>query len=395
MPGTSSASAVLPAKPKLAITLFSDDTSVTRQAAVARYQFAIVSMTAWKSASELQSFVTGVKQRNPNIKLAQYVMLQELQDYASTDPNYPKTQAVNASNWWHRNASGTRTQWTTGYAAYNVNITDWALPDATGKRWHQVKAKFDNDKFFANMKGLDYVYLDGFDVPLSDGDWKRIGTNQSRTDPEIVSAYRKGNVNYVNSVRALNPGLKFIGNSASIESPEYKGQIEGVNRECLMGKSWSLEGRGWEIMMASYRTALANVKAPSKDVVFGACNTKTTIDPQLYRYGLASALMEDGYYSFAENTYKQLPWYDESDAPLGTAAEAPPTAPTSSGIWMRRYTNGLVLVNPSKTTVATINVGAGYKYVKGTIDTVVNTGLPVANNTVTLQPRSGLVLIKQ
>ena len=376
--------------------MFSDDVSVAQQERVARDQFAVVGMTPWKSASALQSFVTGVKQRNPNIKLAQYVMLSEVQDYLPTDPNYPKTQAVNTTNWWHRNASGVRTQWTTSYAAFNINITDWTLPDATGKRWPQVKAKLDNDMLFTKMIGLDYVYMDGFDVPLSDGDWKRIGTNQSRTDPEIVSAYRKGNVNYVNGVRALNPGLKFIGNSASIEAPEYRGQLEGVYRECLMGKSWSHETRlGWEAAMASYRTALANVKAPSKDVVFGVCNTATTINPQLYRYGLASALMEDGYHGYSENTYTQLPWYDESDAPLGTAAEAPPTAPTASGIWMRRYTNGLVLVNPSKTTAASINVGAGYKFLNGTIDPVVNNGLSVPNNTVTLQPRSGLVLVRQ
>ena len=259
-------------------------------------------------------------------------MLQELQDLPSTDPKYAQWQAVNSNNWWHRDAAGNRTQWTTGYSAHNINITDWARPNASGQRWHQVKAKMDNDKLFANMKGLDYVYLDGFDVPLADGDWKLIGTNQSRKDADIVSAYRKGNVAYANSVRALNPSLKFIGNSASIEAPEYRNQIEGAYRECLMGKSWSLETRlGWEAMMDSYRVALANTKA-TKDVVFGSCNL--TADPDFYRYGLASALLEDGYFSFSVNGYSQLPWFDEGDAPLGTAAEAPPTAPTASGLWM-------------------------------------------------------------
>ncbi|NJO01532.1 MAG: hypothetical protein HC880_07450, partial [Bacteroidia bacterium] len=48
------------------------------------------------------------------------------------------------------------------------------LADTYRQRWHQVKAKYDHDKLFNNMKGLDYVYMDGFDVPQSDGDWKRI-----------------------------------------------------------------------------------------------------------------------------------------------------------------------------------------------------------------------------
>jgi len=365
--------------------------SATTQQQVARYGFAILGMTTWKSATALQSHINNIKSLNPSIKLAQYVMLQEIQDFPSTDPNYPKWLAVNSNNWWHRNATGARTQWTANYAAYNINITDWAPADANGQRWHQVKAKYDNDRLFNNMKGLDYVYMDGFDVPLSDGDWKRIGTNQSRTDPEIVSAYRKGNVNYVNSVRALNPGLKFIGNSASIETAEYKNQLEGVYRECLLGKSWSLETwAGWTRMMDSYRVALANTRTP-KDVIFGACSP--TADPALYRFGLASALLENGYYSFSVNGYQAFPWFDESGAPLGTAAEVPPTAPTASGIWMRRYTNGVVLVNPSKTTAASIDVGPGYKHLQGTIDPVVNNGQPA--RVVTLQPRSGLVLIKQ
>jgi hypothetical protein len=382
------------AKPRTALTIFgSSIATAADQALAARYQFAILGFWADMGPAQLQTRVSSIKALNPSIKLAQYVMLQELRDYQPPAPDYLKTETVNANNWWHRDASGNRTQWTPAFSAYNVNITDWAPPDATGKRWHQVKAKFDHDKLFANMKGVDYVYLDGFDVPLSDGDWKRIGTNQSRSDPEIVSAYRKGNVNYVSSVRALNPGLKFIGNSASIEAPEYKGQIEGVYRECLMGKSWSHETRlGWEAMMASYRTALVNVKGLSKDVFLNACNTSSSINPGMYRYGLASTLLEDGYFTFVEPG-SRFPWYDESDAPLGTAAEAPPTAPTASGIWMRRYTNGLVLVNPSKTTAASINVGPGYKHLNGTIDPVVNNGLAVSS--VTLLPRQGLILVRQ
>jgi hypothetical protein len=386
------APAVVHAKPRTALTLLGINPSTAQiRTLIARYQFAILGQWPGLGATNLQANITNIKALNPNIKLAQYAMLQEMQDLGATDPSFSIFQAVQTNNWWHRDAVGNRTKVST-FPSYNINITSWAPPDASGQRWHQVKAKFDNDKLFANMKGLDYVYMDGFDVPLSDGDWKRIGTNQSRTDPVVVSAYRNGNVNYASSVRLLNPGLKFMGNSASIEAPEYKNQLEGVYRECLIGKSWSIETRlGWDAMMNSYRLALANAKAP-KDVVFGACST--TADAAMYRYGLASTLLENGYFSFSQNGYQSYPWFDESDAPLGTAAEAPPTAPTVSGIWMRKYTNGLVLVNPSKTTAASANVGAGYKYVNGTIDPVVNNGLPVSNNIVTLQPRSGLVLVR-
>jgi hypothetical protein len=85
-------------------------------------------------------------------------------------------------------------------------------------------------------------------------------------------------------------------------------------------------------------------------------------------------------------------WFDEYDAPLGLSAELPPTAPTSSGIWMRRYSNGMVLVTPSKTIEKTIDIGAVYKRLYGTQDPVTNNGMPT--RVITLPPRSGLIVIK-
>ena len=257
-----------------------------------------------------------------------------------------------------------------------------------------MKSKYDTDTLLSKMKGLDYVYLDGMGAPASNADWKNNGTNQSPTDPTIVSEFRKGYMRYVAALRSQNPTLKVIGNlsTSAIVSAEYKGQIEGAYRECLIGKSWSVETwGGWEAMMDSYRKALANTKAP-KAVFFGAC--AQTTDAAMYRYGMASTMLEDnGYFAFSEDSlYGTLPWYDESEAPLGTAAEVPPTAPNSDGIWARKYTNGIVLVNPSKTTTRTYNA-AGYRHIKGRFDTVVNNGL--AAGSVTLPPRSGLMLVKQ
>jgi hypothetical protein len=346
-------------------------------------------------AQRLQATVSGIKALNPNIILSQYVILSEHGDLPPNDPGYSQWQSINNNKWWLLDASGNRVQWTNAYSQYQLNVTAWAPKDSSGKTWAQVKAKNDTDTLLSNMKGLDYVMLDGMSDPIVSADWMRIGTNQSANDPVVISEFRKGYLGYMSELRRLNPTLKVIGNNTAeaLESAEYRGQLEGGWRECLMGKNWSIETwNSWEAMMADYRKSLANTKAP-KAVVFGACST-TGSNPALYRYGLASALLEDGYFGFSDDTlYRNLPWYDESDAPLGTADQAPPTAPTASGIWTRRYTNGMALVNPSKTTSASINVGPGYKHLKGTIDPAVNNGLAVS--TVTLAPRSGLVLIRQ
>ena len=68
-----------------------------------------------------------------------------------------------------------------------------------------------------------------------------------------------------------------------------------------------------------------------------------------------------------------------------------PTAALSNGIWMRRFENGLVLVNPQVGS-ASIDIGSGYKRLSGSQDPKVNTGQ--AQRVVTLGARQGLLMIK-
>lgn len=383
---------ISPAKPRTALAYLGRSIDKPAdQALVARYQFVVMGLWPGMGETRLRANINGIKAINSSIKLAQYVMLQEIADLNSDDPNFASWKSVNDNDWWLRDAAGNRKQWTPLYKAYLINPTAWVASDDAGVRWPQVKARLDTNILLGKMKGIDYVYLDGFGEPQADADWKLDGTNQLRSHPEVSSAFRKGLASYATELRRLNPGVKMIGNSADVSSAEYSGQLEGVNRECLMGKSWSIETwAGWAKMMDSYRSALTHTTGPH-DVIFGACSP--TEDPALYRYGIASALLEDGYFSFSINGYQNMPWYDESDAPLGTAAEPPPKAATSSGIWMRRYTNGVALVNPSKTTALSIDLGNGYRHLSGKIDPVVNNGL--AERVVTLPPRSGLIMIKK
>ena len=105
-------------------------------------------------------------------------------------------------------------------------------------------------------------------------------------------------------------------------------------------------------------------------------------------------MLEDGHFVHTPASGTMQPsWFDEFNAPIGSAAEPPPAAPAQNGIWLRRYSNGLVLVNPSKTASASISVGAGYKRLSGTQDPGVNNGQ--VQSTVTLGPRQGLLMIRQ
>jgi hypothetical protein len=364
------------------------------QAAASKFGFVVLNMFPGMGMTYWQTMINNLRAMNPNIKLAQYVVLNEWTTNttsASLD-YYPPYQAIQGSNWWVRYSSGALVQWTGAFGNYEVNVTNWAPTNSAGQRWPQWKASFDTTSVIRNLRGLNYIYIDNVMwQPRYDADLRRIGSNQSRNDPTIQAAFRNGYVSYWNSLRSLNPGLGLIGNADNdLSYVEYKGKLNAAFNECLMGKSWSLETwGGWATMMKRYRATLANTTTPS-DVILQACGINGA-NPAQARYGFASALMENGRYAYTVTGLTDPYWADEFDAPIGTPAEAPPTGPTASGIWMRRYTNGVALVNPGNSTLS-IDLGTGYKHVKGTKDPVINNGL--AQRVVSLPPRSGLIMIK-
>jgi hypothetical protein len=383
------------AKPKIAALYWGSHGTTAQQREIARFDFVLTGL--YGSQSYMQSFVNTMRGVNPKIKLAHYAVVIE-SPLSSSDPiggaiYNAKAPYLNANDWWLRDANGQLVAWTSAFGTYYANVTAWAPKDASGRRWPQVAAQVETDLNLSKVTGLEYVFVDNvFGKPRNSADWKRNGTNQLATDPEIQAAFRQGQVDYFTALRNLNPGIKIMGNADNdLSSAEFKGKLEGAMLECAFGKSWSHETAGWNRMMSEYRKMLANTTGP-KDVVLQGC-APNGVDLSLLRYGMASTLLEDGWYSYRGPVDNIVFRADEYDAPLGTAAEAPPTAATASGIWLRRYTNGMVLVNPVGNTTASVNIGPGYKRLLGTQDPATNNGQPIT--TVTLLPRQGLILLKQ
>ena len=341
--------------------------------------------------SYMQSTINNLRALNPAVKLSQYVVLNEWYGTVTGD-TATATQEINNAGWWVLDAAGSRVQWTAEFGNYELNLTDWSRTNAAGKRWTQWKAEYDTSSILRNVSGLNYVFIDNVMFqPRYDADHMRIGTNQLRSDPAIQSAFRNGYATYWQHLRTLNPGIKLVGNADNdLGHAEFKGRLDGAFLECHMGKSWSVETwAGWHEAMKRFRAALANTI--ERTVVMETCAASGANAAQA-RYGFASVLLEDGGHFAYTISHTGMPYlFDEMNAPLGTPAEAAPTAPNAAGLWVRRYTHGLVLVNPGNSTLS-MDVGAGYRYLQGTNDPVVNNGM--AARLVSLPARSGLVLIK-
>ena len=379
------------AKPKVAALDYSSDSSSTRQALLAKFRFVIFGARSGATAS---AFSAGIHSRNSSTRQAYYTIFTELPcSMSSSEFMYPMVQAANQTNYWLRKADGTRSQWSTKYNACDMNVTSWSRKDSSGYNWVQRKAKFDYEKSFSKLPYVSYVFSDNtFSKPRVDADWRRIGTNQHRTDSTIISAQRSGQVAYWNALKSRKSSLRIIGNADSdLSFSPYLDRLNGAFFEGAMGKSWSLESwAGWKSMMSMYYKFTANTASPN--IAFLQAYGGST-DYRMMRYGLASAMMHNGYFVYLPSSGTLQPkWYDEYDARIGDPVQSPPTGPKQNGIWMRKYSNGLVLVNPSKTTTASIYVGSGYKRLKGTQDPGVNNGY--VQSTVTLGPRQGLLMVK-
>jgi hypothetical protein len=354
----------------------------------------------------LNQVVNNIKGKNPNIKIFQYTMLEQIGAGQSTMEAFSdQFNKVNAMNWWvydvgtSGNKSKSMWQGTNG-PFYEVNITSFAPVDGNGQRWTDWFANWAVKTFITPNPTLDGLYADSvswFPFSASSADWNRDGIAESPKNAQTAQSYRQGYAQYFERLRSLAPGKLLIGNVANwgdsaSDLTEYKGMLNGGLIEGMIGETWSIETRGgWNAMMSSYRKTMA-VMADPKLVVFMQSSTSAS-DYQSVRYGLASCLMDDAYFSISpiDNSH-QILWYDEFDAGLGQATTNPPTTSWQNGVYRRDFQNGIALVNPKGNGVRAVTLETAFKKLSGSQDSAVNSGQTVT--TVTLKDRDGIILLR-
>lgn len=122
--------------------------------------------------------------------------------------------------------------------------------------------------------------------------------------------------------------------------------------------------------------------------------------------------MEDGYFSYSREEplgsgkfpYSNVTWFDEYDLTgsattnwLGAAVDAKQRTAKSNGVYVRRFQNGMAIVNPKNNGTQTIDLsvlfpGETYRRINGTQDPATNNGAVVT--TLTINARDGLILTK-
>jgi hypothetical protein len=210
------------------------------------------------------------------------------------------------------------------------------------------------------------------------------------------AAWNTGAVAYGTALRAAVGTRVLVGNG-NMKNFALNGNIfEDFPTPGLATSTWNLVFVGpFAAPHASYPEWSAGVTGRDFNLiqVYGAAN-----DYQLMRYGLTSALMNDGSFSYSASVDRhaadRLDYFDEFDnAGAGRGYLGQPTgaAVKVGSAYRRDYTNGIALVNPSAAAV-TVQLGGSYRKIKGSQDPVVNDGTTVTS--VTIPARDGIILLK-
>lgn len=343
----------------------------------------------------IREVARGLRSMNPRIMVGQYSILSEAYDDPANVASLDIREKLTGERWWLRRADGRSVQWTALYNTWETNITDWVKPDAEGLRLPQWMARRDYRLFFGPVPEFGIWYFDNVmsDQRIKRADWDLDGKDDSGDDPRIQAAFRRGEAAEWEEARRLAPKVILMGNTDNdLSYPEYRNKLQGAFLEGLMGHSWSIERwGGWQKMMERYRKVFDNL-LPPKIVGFGVSGRID--DYRFFRYAFASCLMNNGFFSFSDKTkgYASVPWFDEYDAKLGVAVDAPQTTPWRDVVYRRQFETGVVFVNPTDHP-QTINIEPGYRRIAGKQDPIVNDGRP-AGPTMVLPARDGIVLVK-
>lgn len=312
--------------------------------------------------------------------------------HSETGPGYPRN-----NDWYARDKNGEHTSSWPG--SWHTNVTEFVQRDANGDTYPEWAVRRDFNEFFRDIPEFDMWYFDNwFYRPRVTADWDGDGVDDDKNSETVRKYFRKGYVNALNRARELAPNRIFMGNvdgdppagNGMLTEPEFRGQLSGFY-ESALGLSYSAETwGGWKTMMKQYQTTIQN-----SQYNLAIMHAKGDVDDYaVMRYGLASCLMDNGYYFYSLNNsrYDTVSWFDEYDVDLGRAIDPPQFNQWQSGIYMRRFENGIALVNPKGNGTRTVQIGPGYKRIKGNQDPVTNNG-QIAES-VTLRERDGLILVR-
>jgi len=340
-----------------------------------------------------------IREINPDVKILAYITSQEIID----EPQY-------YNNAWLRQdlSSQLSPRWylkdSQGRAVVNwpftsmLNLSNLAGPNQDGLLFNEFLPRFVRDKILAS--GLwDGVFYDNAwgDVAWVNGGDIDIDQDLKKDDPVAANIlWEEGYSKMLKLTKELCGDDFLVVGNGRIHWP-YQHLLNGMMLENFPS-SWEAGG-SWTGSMTSYFKLPQFNQSPVLPII--NIYEKNQENYRLFRFGLASALLGDGYYSFDYDVtnHGQLWWYDEYDVNLGLAQSPAYNILKNSstdlepGLWRRDFENGLVILNSTDKKQNFFFSKEEFEKIKGQQAPDINNGLKI--NYLRLEAQDAIVLLKK
>ncbi len=355
---------------------------------LAKWDVLILDMeTQVKSPGE----IARIRQLNPHITILAYITPQEILDNAASSWSSLRRSLVVGIHpeWELKNTSG---EWIVFWPGTHMLNISTLCPSVDGYKFNHYLAHFVATNVLGSGVWDGVFYDNAWDsvtwVTKSSLDLDVDGKN----DADVNGAWRDGLKYLFNETRRASPRDKIvlIGNHPNAT---FRNELNGMMLENF-GNQLS-----WADSMRLYEKNHTGTQSPRLNIINrNTANRDRQDDYKSMRFGLTSALLEDGYYSFdrGSNSHNELWWYDEYDVNMGKAVgQAYPVSGVvedfKNDVWRRDFSEGTALVNATDKPTK-IDLGEDYEKISGHQDKTVNDGAIVSE--VELSSNDGIILMK-
>ncbi|MFH1766973.1 MAG: putative glycoside hydrolase [Patescibacteria group bacterium] len=332
--------------------------------------------------------LTKMRQWNPNINLLVYITPQEIIRDAADSSSIMRRRLAGGFDdaWYLKSSVGEKLSSWPG--TYLLNITN-SSPTKNGQRFNDYLINFVSEELLGSGY-WDGVFYDNMWDSITYFAGNNIDLNvDGRSDSDLDSQWKVGMKYLYEETRSItNNKYIILGNGTT---DEYLSELNGTMVENFFNGTWSNQ-------MNTYEASLDKTLSPDTTLINANTGNKgNQTNYQEMRFGLGSALLEDGYYSYdyGDQDHNQLWWYDEYDISLGEAiSEANSERGYTSyadDVWSRDFTNGLAVIN-STNNIQTVSLGGEYEKLHGLQDASVNDGSIVSE--VEIDSLDALLLFK-
>lgn len=365
---SSAAPTANPPAPSLAAVRNCGSAAPLRRGVTYRY----VVLQAWESRR-----ARTIKRRSPGTKVLVYKDMASTRDDARRAGQLPAGVGYGYANrhhpeWFLQDTNGRRVAWADWPHAWQMDVGSPSYQQAWATNVARDARRQGWDGVFVDgvARTMQYPwYLNGRILAKYPGpdDYSRATTSFLQ---RVAPALRKQHLLVVGNVNDAGMGLwkRWVGYLSGVSKEWWTKAHAGSADGLLSGNEWWFQTRLLAAAEARKKIFIAITYGPSDDV---ASMEYARASFLLFANGRRSAqTFSTGCAGEPTSRF----WRESVGAPLGAAA-------SDGAIWRRRFTNGIVVVNPSPTATISTPLGGSYVQPDGALV-----------SSVLLAPHSGLML---